>query len=45
MTDADLKKILVTALALISLWLWALREERPEDCTYNCTTDISAQRR
>jgi hypothetical protein len=46
-TDNTLKKIIVTVAAVTSLLLWSLRErnESSAGCTYNCNTDISAQRR
>jgi len=45
MSDTAFKRIIVTVIALMSLLLWRLHEERPEDCLEKCTTDISAKRR
>jgi hypothetical protein len=46
MTDVNLKKLVVAAVALTSLLVWAtIRNERPENCTNNCSTDLSSQRR
>jgi hypothetical protein len=46
MSDDTLKKIIVTIAALASLLVWGFRElSGSDDCTYNCVTEFSAQRR
>jgi hypothetical protein len=47
MNDDFLKKIIVTAVALIGLASWMVlgHVERKEECLNNCATDFSASRR
>jgi hypothetical protein len=44
MNNEILVRLLVTAIALISMIVW-LDFDRHAGCTINCPTDISAQRR
>jgi hypothetical protein len=47
MSDATLRKIIVTTVALLSLLVWGLHEKSDQSaqCAPNCVTDISARRR
>jgi hypothetical protein len=47
MNDDFLKKIIVTAVALLGLASWMVlgHVERKEECLNNCATDFSANRR
>jgi hypothetical protein len=47
MNDDFLKKIIVTAVALLGLASWMVLDhfERKDECLNNCATDFSANRR
>jgi hypothetical protein len=47
MNDEFLKKIIVTAVALLGLASWMVLDhsERKDECLNNCATDFSANRR
>jgi hypothetical protein len=45
-SDELIKRVVSGVLAILALVVWlAFTKPGPEDCTYNCNTDISAQRR
>jgi len=47
MNDDSVKKIIVTAVALLGLASWMVLDhfERKDECLNNCATDLSANRR
>ena len=45
MPDETLKKIVVTLIAVTVFFVWKFHEAPVAECSYNCSTDVSAQRK
>jgi hypothetical protein len=44
-SNETLKRIISGLIAILALVVWLVARDAPADCTYNCNTDVSANRR